>query len=170
MFVGLLSPHAHSDLVEQCRPFFYVMNHFYLIEPHIYHYACEVDTFSRARLIGRLVILLNSIHCTRWLLDAWKHKSWWIFLSKNALIHYISYSQSYVLSLFWVVAFWSLNQFMVILCFEVWSVFFSLSRSCYVVSALVWQYLAFWIVWLFSCIHTFYYTIKTFLDVNNKRK
>jgi len=53
---------------------------------HIYRYASEVGTFSRARLFGRLVILLNSIHwsqmfmymvhCTRWLLDAWKHKSW----------------------------------------------------------------------------------------------
>jgi len=28
----------------------------------------------------------------------------------------VSLSQSYVLSLFWVVVFWSLNQFMVILC------------------------------------------------------
>ncbi|KAM7279122.1 hypothetical protein ACFE04_006256 [Oxalis oulophora] len=49
-FVGLLSACAHSGLVEKGRWCFDVIKNVYSIQPHIHHYACMVDIFSRAEL------------------------------------------------------------------------------------------------------------------------
>ncbi|KAI5670174.1 hypothetical protein M9H77_10538 [Catharanthus roseus] len=47
-FTGLLSACAHSGLVEKGRYCFDMMKRIYSIEPHVQHYACMVDTLSRA--------------------------------------------------------------------------------------------------------------------------
>lgn len=60
-FVGLLSACAHSGLVEKGRWCFVMMRHVYLMEPHVYHYACVVDILSRAGLFSEAERLIRSM-------------------------------------------------------------------------------------------------------------
>ncbi|PON59050.1 Pentatricopeptide repeat [Parasponia andersonii] len=51
-FVGLLSACSHAGLVDQGLMFFNAMKVVYGIEPRVQHYACVVDMYGRAGLLG----------------------------------------------------------------------------------------------------------------------
>lgn len=60
-FVALLSACAHSGLVDEGRRCFHMMRNVYLIEPHVFHYACMVDVFSRAALFEEAERVIQSM-------------------------------------------------------------------------------------------------------------
>lgn len=60
-FTGLLSACAHSGLVEKCRSCFHMMRRIYSVEPQVIHYACMVDTLSRAGHFGEAQELIRTM-------------------------------------------------------------------------------------------------------------
>lgn len=60
-FVALLSACAHSGMVEKGRWCFDVMKRVYSIEPQVHHYACMVDTLSRAGLFDEAKRLIRNM-------------------------------------------------------------------------------------------------------------
>ncbi|XP_031284765.1 pentatricopeptide repeat-containing protein At1g08070, chloroplastic-like [Pistacia vera] len=60
-FVGVLSACSHGGLVEEGRKHFEDMSKVYNLKPQTEHYACMVDLFGRAGLIGEAVELIKNM-------------------------------------------------------------------------------------------------------------
>ncbi|PRQ19845.1 putative tetratricopeptide-like helical domain-containing protein [Rosa chinensis] len=60
-FTGVLSACDHCGLVEEGRKWFSKMNQDYGIDPHIEHYACTIDLFSRAGCLEEAISLVEAM-------------------------------------------------------------------------------------------------------------
>lgn len=60
-FVALLSTCRHAGLVELGEKLFYTMERDYGIQPEVDHYACMIDLYGRAHLLGKAVALMEKI-------------------------------------------------------------------------------------------------------------
>lgn len=60
-FTAVLSACDHSGLVEEGRNCFYLMKHFYHVDPGIEHYSCMIDLFSRAGCVQEAIDLIDKI-------------------------------------------------------------------------------------------------------------
>ncbi|KAH6800060.1 Pentatricopeptide repeat superfamily protein [Perilla frutescens var. hirtella] len=60
-FTAVLSACDHSGLVEEGKNWFYLMKHYYQVDPRIEHYSCMIDLFARAGCVQEAIDLIDKI-------------------------------------------------------------------------------------------------------------
>ncbi|CAK7329349.1 unnamed protein product [Dovyalis caffra] len=60
-FIGVISACTHTGLVDEGQRYFNIMVKDHHIEPRMEHYACMVDLYSRAGMLGKAMEIINGM-------------------------------------------------------------------------------------------------------------